>query len=159
MELGKEIRLWISGAVGVVSGILGWFGWLVLIFIAAMGLDWFTGTPCRHQGRRMEFQDGKGWNRHKQGAVVTVMVSALADLLIGIAINDLSGFQLPFTYGVMLCPMVLVWYIVAEFGSIVENVGKMGAPVPQFFKQALKIFRDSVDGVSIEKEEENGKSN
>ena len=41
--------------------------------------------------------------------------------------------------------LVLAWYILMELGSITENVGKMGAPVPPWLRRAIAILKDTVD--------------
>jgi len=46
----------------------------------------------------------------------------------------------------MLCPLAIIWYLLTELGSIIENAGKMGAPIPGFIKKALALFKDAVDG-------------
>jgi phage-related holin len=42
-------------------------------------------------------------------------------------------------------PVVLTWYIITELGSIIENAGKMGAPVPEWLKKSLKQYKDTID--------------
>ena len=32
-----------------------------------------------------------------------------------------------------------------ELGSILENVGKMGAPLPEFFKKMIAVLKATVD--------------
>ena len=46
--------------------------------------------------------------------------------------------------GVVL-PVVLVWYICTELGSIAENAAAMGAPVPEGLLKLLKEGKDKVD--------------
>ena len=41
--------------------------------------------------------------------------------------------------------VVLVWYIVTELGSMVENAAVMGAPVPKWLKKLLALGKDAVD--------------
>ncbi len=38
--------------------------------------------------------------------------------------------ELPFTYTVLLCPLAVTWYILIEDGSIIENAGALGVPIP-----------------------------
>lgn len=45
-----------------------------------------------------------------------------------------------------LGPVVLVWYIVTELGSIVENAGALGAPIPAFLQAAIQSLNQAVDG-------------
>jgi hypothetical protein len=39
----------------------------------------------------------------------------------------------------------LLWYIITELGSIIENAGKLGAPVPDWLKRYLKDYKDKID--------------
>jgi len=79
------------------------------------------------------------------GCVVAVLVTAIFDVVIGIFINNLPSITLPFTYTILLCPLVMIWYILTELGSIVENAGKMGAPLPGFLQKAISVFKGTVD--------------
>ena len=47
--------------------------------------------------------------------------------------------------GAIITPVVLLWYILTELGSIAENAEKMGAPVPGWIKRGLKQYRDKID--------------
>ena len=51
---------------------------------------------------------------HKAGAVVVVLVATGADLLVSIVLENLPVIQLPFEYPGLICPVVLVWYIITE---------------------------------------------
>ena len=76
-------------------------------------------------------------NRTKQLAESAVMVAAAADLLLSMVIANLPMALL--SYSSYLCPLVVVWYTLTELGSITENAVRLGAPVPEFLKKALKI--------------------
>ena len=42
-------------------------------------------------------------------------------------------------------PVVAVWYIFTELGSITENAAKLGAPIPGWLKKMLSSLRDAAD--------------
>ena len=44
-------------------------------------------------------------------------------------------------YDVLLCPLVTAWYLLTELGSIAENAGALGAPMPQFLMRAIAALR------------------
>lgn len=83
---------------------------------------------------------------HKIGSAVAVVVALIFDWLIAMILANVPGITLPFDYSVFLGPVVLVWYIVTELGSIVENAGALGAPIPAFLQAAIKSLNDAVDG-------------
>ena len=135
----------VSLFLGAVSAALGWFGWLVMLYAVCMVMDWVTGSLAakrNHQWKSSIARDGI-W--HKGGSITIVMVSLMADALIGRMVNLLPGMELPFSYSVMLCPIVLVWYIVTDMGSILENGIKMGSAAPGFLRKILALVQRSVD--------------
>ena len=67
--------------------------------------------------------------------VVVVLVCALTDAVLAVAVSNLPGLGLEVN-GVVL-PVVLVWYIFTELGSIAENAAAMGAPVPGWLIRIL----------------------
>ena len=69
----------------------------------------------------------------------------MLDLVVGQILTNLPGLELPFTYTVLLCPLVVVWYILTEAGSIIENAGEMGAPIPAWLSKAIEALRTKVD--------------
>ena len=84
-----------------------------------------------------------------EGEIVAVVGASgsgktlLADAVLGTVAAKVPG--LPVEYTVLLLPMVLVWYILTEVGSIVENAGAMGAPVPAWLAKAIVALKDKVD--------------
>ena len=51
---------------------------------------------------------------------------------------------------VLILPVVLVWYILTELGSILENAAAMGAPVPEFLTKLLAAAREKVEDATGE---------
>ena len=82
-----------------------------------------------------------------QGAALPT-VAALADAVLGTVAAKVPG--LPVEYTVLLLPMVLVWYILTELGSILENAAAMGAPVPEFLIRILANAKDTVEDAAGE---------
>ena len=83
---------------------------------------------------------------HKCGMIVVVVVAAGADLLLSVVLANLPLVELPVQYSGLVCPVVLVWYIVTELGSMAENAAAMGAPVPKWLTKLLALSKGAVDG-------------
>ena len=156
MEKAKEVKILFSGFFAAATAVLGWFGWLVVIYAASMGIDYLTGSVLAAKNGDWKSRKAREGLWHKMGSILAVVVAALADLLLRVVIGNLP-ITLPFTYTVFLCPVVLVWYTLTELGSIVENVGGMGAPVPTFLKNIIATLHSSVedagDALTKEKKE------
>ena len=145
MEQANRIKAWIAGIAGALTGLWGWLGWLVVGWVACMVLDYVTGSMAAAKAGEWSSERAKEGIWHKTGMAVTVVVAAGADLLIGSALNHLPVIRLPFEYAGLICPVVLVWYIITELGSTGENAVKMGAPVPKWLTRLLAVGRDAVD--------------
>lgn len=57
-------------------------------------------------------------------------------------------------YTVLISPLVVTWYLLMELGSILENVGKMGAPLPEFLKKMIAVLKATVDTAGEENRKE-----
>ena len=140
-----EIKAVLSTAAAALSAWLGWFGWLAVIYLACMVIDYITGSAAAGKCGVWSSQAAREGIWHKAGSIVAVAASLLTDILIGLVVNHIPAVSLPFSYTVLFCPVVIVWYILTELGSIVENAGLMGAPIPAFLQKLILVFKTSVD--------------
>ena len=122
-------------------------GWLVIGFAACMLLDWITGSVAGIKKDGGSSATARAGLWHKGGMLVVVVVAAALDGLLGIIINNITAIKLPFEYSVLVCPLVLCWYIVTELGSICENAAALGAPLPGFLKKILAVVKNSTEDV------------
>ena len=72
----------------------------------------------------------------------TLLVSALLDFALRALLGSVPG--LGAHYDVLLCPLVTAWYLLTELGSVVENAGALGAPLPQFLVRAIAVLRADI---------------
>lgn len=142
----NQIKAALATFVGLLTGLWGWLGWLVVGWIGCMVLDYITGSmAAAKEGHWSSTQAREGiW--HKCGMIVVVIVAGGADMLISMVLVNLPVLALPVQYPGLVCPVVLVWYIVTELGSMAENAAVMGAPVPKWLTQLLAVSRDAVNG-------------
>ncbi|MDE6260926.1 MAG: phage holin family protein [Oscillospiraceae bacterium] len=141
----NNIKAALAALMGLLTGLWGWLGWLVMGWICCMALDYLTGSLAA--AKEGDWSSGKAregiW--HKGGMIVVVLVAAGADLLISLVLTNLPVLDLPIQYPGLVCPVVLVWYIVTELGSMAENAATMGAPVPAWLVKLLAMSKNAVD--------------
>lgn len=145
MDKVTELKAGIAAVVAVLTSLWGWFGWLVVGLVGCMVLDYATGTVAAMRKGDWASRAARDGLWHKLGCIVAVGVAVIADMLIGAVINHIPGIVLPFEYGVLVAPVVVVWYILTELGSIAENAAAMGAPVPSFLLSLLRAGQAAVD--------------
>ena len=141
----NQMKVAVTAALGLLTGLWGWLGWLVVGWIVCMALDYLTGSMAAAKVGQWSSARAREGIWHKCGMIVVVVVAAGADLLIEIVLTNLPVLALPIQYPGLVCPVVLVWYIVTELGSMVENAAVMGAPVPKWLKKLLALGKDAVD--------------
>ena len=124
------IKAGIAAVAGTLTAVWGWFGWLVVAWVGLML------------------------------SILVVCIALVADWLIGTIIANIPGITLPFTYSVLLAPLVIVWYIIGELGSLAEHAVTFGAPVPSWLVNILDISKNAVDtaGEKITGREETSES-
>lgn len=139
MERIDRFKAALSALAAALTALWGWFGWLVLGWVAAMALDYVTGSCAALKSGAWSSKVAREGIWHKMGSVCAVALAGLLDLVLG----QLAGrLELPFAYSVFLCPLVVVWYILTEAGSIAENAGALGAPIPGFLRKAIADLKD-----------------
>ncbi|MBP3486179.1 MAG: phage holin family protein [Oscillospiraceae bacterium] len=132
----------------MLTALWGWCGWLVFVWILAMGLDYISGTMKAKKLGTWSSTIARDGLWHKASEVIAVLAALLLDVAISVVLPNVPGLTVEITYSFLLCPMVTVWYIVTEAGSVVENVGEMGGPVPPRLRKAIAALRDTVDGAA-----------
>ncbi len=144
----EQIQKWkaaITGLLGGLTALWGWFGWLVAGWAACMLLDYLTGSLAAAKAGSWSSQAAREGIWHKAGMVAVVLVAAGTDLLLALVLEHLPVAALPLEYRGLICPLVLVWYCLTELGSVVENAVDMGAPCPGWLTRMLAAGRDAVD--------------
>ena len=142
------VKAAIVGIFGAFGAAFGWLGWLVLAWIGCMVVDYISGSSAAMKAGQWSSAKARSGIWHKGGMLVVVVVAAVADNVLALVLANIPG--LPIEYTVLLLPMVLVWYILTELGSILENAAAMGAPVPEFLIRILASAKEKVEAATGE---------
>ena len=142
------VKTSITAALGFLTALWGWFGWLVVLWAALMLADWLVGSAAAARGGLWSSAKAREGAWHKAGMTVTVCVALAADWLAGTLLGNLPLVELPFTYSVLLGPLVIVWYVIGELGSLAEHAVTMGAPVPAWLPRLLAVTRNAMNGAA-----------
>lgn len=132
-----EIKAAIVAGVSAVGLLLGWRGIMAVVWVAAMALDYLSGTAAACKNGNWSSSTARDGLWHKGGMIVVVIVAAIADGVMAVICTELPDMGISWP-GIVL-PLVLAWYIITEFGSILENAVKMGAPVPDWLIKMMKV--------------------
>jgi len=155
-DKATEIKVGLAAIIGFFTALWGWVGWAVVIWIGCMMLDYISGTMAAKAAGEWSSAQARAGLWHKLGEVFAVLVAALCDIALHVIVSG-SGVQVGVQLPALVTPVVLLWYIITELGSIAENAGKLGAPVPAWLRKSLKAYKDKIDhdrGEQEKKEEE-----
>ena len=61
-----------------------------------------------------------------------------------IIMQYLQEMNYEYSHDIAFGTLVVVWYVLNELLSIVENAGRMGAPLPEFLKKLISQLKDNV---------------
>ena len=139
------VKAAIAAAVATMTALWGGFGWLVIAWVLLMLADWLIGSAAAAKEGRWSSAKMREGAWHKGGMILVVCIALVADWLIGSILGHIPAISLPFTYSVLLAPLVIVWYIIGELGSLAEHAVTFGAPVPSWLKNILEIGKNAVD--------------
>lgn len=144
-DKAMQVKAAVSAALAFGTSIFGWVGWVIILWLCAMVLDYITGSLAAiSQGNWSSSEARKGlW--HKLGSIAAVLVAALCDIAFGVIGENigLAGFSSQSTC--LITPAVTAWYIFTELGSVIENASELGAPMPEFLKRRLVQLRNSAE--------------
>lgn len=147
----------VAAVLAALTALWGWFGWFLLAWVGLMALDYITGSAAACKAGAWASSVARDGLWHKFGAIVAVLVTGVLDYVIGLMVNNIPSVTLPIEYTVLVCPLVVAWYVMTEIGSIIENAGKLGAPLPGWLRKAVAGLKSTIDmaGDSLSKESGN----
>lgn len=143
-EKATEIKAAITAALAFLTALWGWLGWAVLIWALCLILDYVSGSAAAHRSGEWSSAIARDGLWHKLGEIFAVVVAACCDIALTVVV-DMAPIEIPFKIGPLITPIVLLWYIITELGSILENAGKLGAKYPEWLKKMLKQYKDTID--------------
>lgn len=143
-DKATEIKGAIALVLATLTALWGWLGWAIIIWAACVLLDYASGTAAARRAGEWSSDVARDGVWHKLGEIFAVLVAALCDIALKVVVEG-SGVPIPIEIGAIITPVVLLWYIITELGSIVENAGRLGAPVPHWLQKSLKDYKDKLD--------------
>ena len=143
-DKASEIKGVLAAILAFLTALWGWIGWAVIIWVACFLLDYVSGTAAARKNGEWSSDIAREGLWHKLGEIFAVLVAALCDIALKVIVEG-SGIHIGIELSAVITPIVLLWYIFTELGSIAENAEKLGAPVPSWIKNGLKQYKDRID--------------
>ena len=129
------------GIVGAVWGKLGALGPILAVLVLANIGDYVTGMWASALESKLSSEKGRKGIFRKIGYWIGIATAFGVDVLLIYAAPYLGVDMFTFP---ILCPAVAVWLDLNELLSIIENLGRIGVPLPSFFVKTVGALRDGV---------------
>ncbi len=115
------------------------------VLIAVLVLDYISGISAAFVNRELDSRIGILGIIKKVGYLLIVAVGMVLDYLIQMLGGEF-GLSMEGTYFVGL--IVIIWLIINECISILENTAATGAPVPPFVGELLNRLKRKTENVA-----------
>lgn len=139
-----EIKGAITAVFAFGTALFGWVGWIIIVWLFAMVIDYLTGTFAAIANGEWTSRKASQGVWHKLGSIIGILTAALSDFALGIIVPQLG---LDFDYPTIITPVVAVWYIFTELGSILENIDKLGSKAPGFLRRLVAKLTDKFEKI------------
>lgn len=160
MKYVEMVQVFLSGILAYISAKLGFLFPVLLLLMAMMVGDYVTGMMASKAEAADHPEDpAYGWNSKKGvkgiikkvGYLCVIAVAMVMDYVI-INVAGTMGYDMPVTavFGLM----VTIWYLLNEMLSVIENAGRMGAPVPAWLAKYIAVLKHKVDQAGEQEEKE-----
>ena len=135
---------WLSAKMGILLPVMG-------VLMGMMVMDYITGMLASKR-EVLDHPDDPtyGWCSRrgaegiikKVGYLCVIAVAMVVDYLI-LRVAAEAGFEVATKafFGLL----VAVWYVLNELLSIIENAGRMGAPVPEWLMKYVSVLKNKID--------------
>ena len=153
-----SIQFLATGVVAYLSHKLGVTFYLLGLLLVLMVIDYVSGMAASAV-EAIDHPDDKryGWSSKKGAKGIAKKVAYLCVIAVSMVIDyivirtsGVLGVAMPNT---MLSLLVSVWYLLNEALSIIENAGRIGAPVPNWLMKYIAALKNKID--SHEEESDN----
>lgn len=123
-----------------------------IVLVVVMLLDYITGMVKAWEAGELSSKIGIKGILKKLGYLVIVSVACVVDWCVRYATESV-GMDWKFEF--LFASIVLLWLVINELISILENVSAIGAPVPAFLTKIIEKLKTSTENKVGENEDEN----
>ena len=138
----KELQMFISAAFAGLLYYLGIVAVPIIMLIGAMIIDYATGMMAAWTNSELSSKRGVKGIVKKVGYLALVVAAMILDWLIS---QGLQQINIDLHYSVFFAVLVTVWLIINELISTLENLSRMGVPIPNFMKKLIDRLKTTVE--------------
>ena len=132
----------ISASLGALAVYAGIMAVPIIVLIVMMIVDYLSGMCVAWTRSELSSKVGAKGIIKKVGYMALIVVAMGADYLI---YSGIAAAEIDIGYNMWFGLLVAIWLIINEMISILENLGKLGVPIPGFLTRLIGRLKRSVD--------------
>lgn len=141
------IQVLFAAALGALAAYFNVLLIPLCVMVAVMLLDYISGMAAAWSQKTLNSRCGVIGIVKKVGYIALVAVGMAVDYLITSALLKVGiSLQINYCFGLM----VTIWLIINELISILENLDRLGIPLPKFLVKMVNRLKDNVNNVTKE---------
>jgi len=135
----------------VTASLTAYFGKIAIplfVLLVVMIADYVTGMAKAWITRNLNSRIGLVGILKKIAYLFAICVGIVVDWVLGVTLSEIGiSYNVTFSFGIL----VVIWLIINELISILENLGSIGVPLPDFLVKIVSKLKTTVDSkTSIE---------
>lgn len=131
-----------AGALGALAAYFNVLLIPLAVLMGAMLIDYITGMAGAACTGEINSRVGVTGIIKKAGYLALVAVGMVVDYLINSALVNIGiNFRIYYCFGMI----ITIWLIINELISILENLGELNIPLPQFLVKTVKALKGRVE--------------
>ena len=134
MNSEKGIQMVISAALAAFASYLGALAVPIIVLMVMMIIDYLSGMSAAWSEGTLSSKVGAKGIVKKVGYMALIAVAMGVDYLI---YSGIVAANIEVGYNMWFGLLVAVWLIINEMISILENLGRLGVPIPEFLKKII----------------------
>lgn len=138
----KGLQIILSAAFAAFAVYIGALAVPIMVLIAMMVIDYASGMAAAWSNNELSSKVGAKGIVKKVGYMALIVVAMGVDYLI---YSGVAAVNIEVNYNMWFGMLVTVWLIINELISILENLDRLGVPIPDFLTKIIKRLKVSVD--------------
>lgn len=141
-ENEKGLQMVISAALAAFAVYMGALAVPVIVLMVMMIIDYLSGMSAAWVHGDLSSKVGAKGIIKKVGYMALIVVAMGVDYLI---YSGISAANIEVGYNMWFGLLVAVWLIINEMISILENLSKLGVPIPEFLTKIIRRLKETAD--------------
>lgn len=138
----KGLQAIISAALAAFAVYMGALAVPIIVLMVMMIIDYLSGMSAAWVHGDLSSRVGAKGIVKKVGYMALIVVAMGVDYLI---YSGFAAANIEVGYNMWFGLLVAVWLIINEMISILENLSKLGVPIPDFLTKIIKRLKNSAE--------------